>query len=141
MMAEMKDGPYEEEDVHMASLRVLNAINVSKESLAMREKNKVRVKSRKIEAKSNKSKRVTHVETKVDTGATHNFISVDEAMRLGLKTTKDSGWIKAVNEDAKAISGVARGVKMKIGGWEGELDLSVVLMDDYKLVLEMEFFD
>ncbi|GJT24953.1 hypothetical protein Tco_0894890 [Tanacetum coccineum] len=129
MMAETKDGPCEEEDVHMASLRVLNAINASKKSRAMGEKNKVRVESRKIEAKSNNSKRVPNVETK------------DEAKRLGLETTKDSGWIKAANEVAKAISGVARDVKTKIEGWEGELDLSVVLMDDYKLVLEMEFFD
>ncbi|GJW46075.1 retrovirus-related pol polyprotein from transposon 17.6 [Tanacetum coccineum] len=61
----------------------------------------------------------------VDTGATHNFISVDEAKRLGLETTKDSGWIKAANEVAKAISGVARGVKAKIEGWEGEWRSSV----------------
>ncbi|GJW46074.1 putative retrotransposon gag domain, aspartic peptidase domain protein [Tanacetum coccineum] len=75
----------------------------------------------------------------VDTGATHNFISVDEAKRLGLEMTKDSGWIKAANEVAKAISGVARDVKTKIEGWEGELDLSVVLMDDYKLAIEDEY--
>ncbi|GJS52844.1 gag-aspartyl protease domain-containing protein [Tanacetum coccineum] len=77
----------------------------------------------------------------VDTGATRNFISVDEAKRVGLETMKDSGWIKAVNGDVKAISGVAQGVETKIEGWEGELDLSVVPMDDYKLVLGMEFFD
>ncbi|GKA46180.1 retrovirus-related pol polyprotein from transposon TNT 1-94 [Tanacetum coccineum] len=63
------------------------------------------------------------------------------AKRLGLETMKDNGWIKAINGDAKAISDVAQGVKTKIGGWEGELDLSVVPMDDYKLVLGMKFFD
>ncbi|GJU87434.1 gag-aspartyl protease domain-containing protein [Tanacetum coccineum] len=154
----------------MGSLRVLNAINARKDSPAVGAKNKVRVEPRKIEAKSNKSKRAPKVETKgkprtkskeeanglrfvslilneistralVDTGASHNFISVDEAKRLGLETTKDSGWIKAINGDAKAISGVARGVKAKIKGWEGELDLSVVPMDDYKLVLGIELFD
>ncbi|GJW10521.1 acetyl-CoA acetyltransferase, cytosolic 1-like protein [Tanacetum coccineum] len=135
MMAKTEEGPCEEEeDAHMGSLRVLNAINVRKESPT-------------VEAKNNKSKRAHTVETKtstralVDTGASHNFISVDEAKRLGLETTKDSGWIKAVNGGAKAISGVARGMKTKIGGWEGELDLSVVPIDDYQLVLRMEFFD
>ncbi|GJX79456.1 gag-aspartyl protease domain-containing protein [Tanacetum coccineum] len=137
MMAEMEEGPCEGEDAHMGSLRVLNAINARKESPVVRAENKVRVKSRKIEAKRNKNKREPKVETKgklrtkskaeanglrfvstivnkistralVDTGATHNFISVDEAKRLGLEMTKDSRWIKFVNGDAKAISGVAR---------------------------------
>ncbi|GJT15211.1 hypothetical protein Tco_0873917 [Tanacetum coccineum] len=99
---------------------------ITKESPAVGAKNKVRVESPKIRAKS---KRAPKVETK------------DEAKRLGLETMKDIGWIKAVNGDAKAISGVAQGVKPKIEGWGGELDLLVVAMDDYKLVLEMEFFD
>ncbi|GJV26790.1 gag-aspartyl protease domain-containing protein [Tanacetum coccineum] len=147
MMAETQEGLCEEEDAHMGSLRVLNAINVRKESPAVGAKNKVRVESPKIEARSNKSKRAPKVEAKgklrtkskaetnglrfvntivndiftralVDTGATHNFISVDEAKRLGLEMMKDNGWIKAANEDDKPISGIRRGVKAKIGEWE-----------------------
>ena len=38
----------------------------------------------------------------VDAGATHNFISLAEAKRLGLTTTKQTGWVKAVNSGAKA---------------------------------------
>ncbi|GJX54472.1 hypothetical protein Tco_0282841 [Tanacetum coccineum] len=72
---------------------------ITKESLAVGAKNKVRVESPKIEAKS---KRAPKVETK------------DEAKRLGLETMKDIGWI--VNGDAKAISGVAQGVKPEIEG-------------------------
>ena len=167
MMANTEESPCEEEDAHLGSLRILNAINARKELPTVEAKNKVRVMSSKIDAKR---QRAPMVETKgkprtkskakanglrfvstivngistralVDTGATHNFISVDEAKRLGLKTMEDSGWIKAANGDAKPIRGVARGVKAKIGEWEGELDLSVVPMDDYKLVLGMEFFD
>ncbi|GJR30116.1 putative retrotransposon gag domain, aspartic peptidase domain protein [Tanacetum coccineum] len=140
-----KQGPYEEEeeDVHIGLLRVLNAINARKESPVAEAENKVRMELPKIEAKSNKSKRAPKISTRalVNTGATHNFISVDEAKILGLETMKDIGWIKVVNGDAKLISCVAQGVKTKIGEWEGELDLSVVPMDDYKLVLGMEFFD
>ncbi|GJX43068.1 putative nucleotidyltransferase, ribonuclease H [Tanacetum coccineum] len=44
----------------------------------------------------------------------------------------DSG---AVNSPAKAIHGVAKDVWAKIGEWEGTIDLSVVPMDDFKVVL------
>ena len=61
MMAETENGPCEEEDVHMGSLRVLNAINARKESPTVEAKTKVRVESPTIEAKS---KRAPKVETK-----------------------------------------------------------------------------
>ncbi|GJR85442.1 cytochrome P450 78A7-like protein [Tanacetum coccineum] len=53
-----------------------------------------------------------------DSGATHNFLADDEAKRLGITTTKGSGTIKA-----------------------GTIDLSVVPMDDFKVVLGLEFLD
>nr|GFB06516.1 hypothetical protein [Tanacetum cinerariifolium] len=49
--------------------------------------------------------------------------------------------IKAVNSPAKAIHGVAKDVRAKIGECEGTIDLSVVLMDDFKVVLGLEFLD
>ncbi|GJU54769.1 putative retrotransposon gag domain, aspartic peptidase domain protein [Tanacetum coccineum] len=71
----------------------------------------------------------------VDSGATHKFVAVDEAKRLGINATKGSGTIKVVNSDAKPIHGVAKDVRAKIGEWEGTIDLSVVPMDDFKVVL------
>ncbi|GJX43660.1 putative retrotransposon gag domain, aspartic peptidase domain protein [Tanacetum coccineum] len=144
MMAETEEGSCEEEDAHMGSMRVLNAINARKESPTVGAKNNVRVESPKIEAKSNKSKRAPKVETKGNPRTKSKAEATGlrfEAKRLGLETMKDNGWIKAVNGDAKAISVVAQGVKTKIEIWEGELDLLVVPMDDYKLVPGMEFFD
>ncbi|GJV83150.1 putative retrotransposon gag domain, aspartic peptidase domain protein [Tanacetum coccineum] len=61
--------------------------------------------------------------------------------RLGINATKGSGTIKAVNSSAKAIHGVAKDVRAKIGEWEGTIDLSVVPMDDFKVVLGLEFLD
>ncbi|KAJ4957081.1 hypothetical protein NE237_013864 [Protea cynaroides] len=75
----------------------------------------------------------------VDTGATHNFVSTDEAKRLGLKVAKETGWLKAVNSQARPIHGVTRGVEMHIGTWKGTVDLSVVPMDDFQVVLGMDF--
>ncbi|GJR59546.1 putative nucleotidyltransferase, ribonuclease H [Tanacetum coccineum] len=49
--------------------------------------------------------------------------------------------VKAVNSLAKAIHGVAKDVWAKIGEWEGMIDLSVVPMDDFKVVLGLEFLN
>lgn len=53
-----------------------------------------------------KNKDVLYVEVKVngqpsialvDTGATHNFVRVEEEEKLGLKVKEDKRWIKTVN--------------------------------------------
>ncbi|KAH7843139.1 hypothetical protein Vadar_013087 [Vaccinium darrowii] len=75
----------------------------------------------------------------VDIGATHNFVSVEEAKRLGLKPTKEAGWLKAVNSEAKPLLGVARGVDIRIGSWDGKIDLTVAPMDDFQVVVGMDF--
>lgn len=41
----------------------------------------------------------------------------------------------------RAIFGVARNVKISLGDWNGFVDFSVVTMDDYPIVLGMEFMD
>ncbi|XP_008230434.1 PREDICTED: uncharacterized protein K02A2.6-like [Prunus mume] len=77
----------------------------------------------------------------VDTGASHNFMSVQEAKRLGYRVSKEAGSMKTVNSTAKSIDGVARGVELHIAAWKGVADFSVILMDDYDVVLGMEFMD
>ncbi|KAL6322424.1 hypothetical protein AAG906_008079 [Vitis piasezkii] len=44
-----------------------------------------------------------------------------------------------VNSAAKPSHGVARGVTMHIGSWEGRVDFTVAPMDDFKMVLGMDF--
>ena len=75
----------------------------------------------------------------IDTGATHNFVSEEEARRLKLQTSREAVWLKAVNSAAKPSQGVARGVTMKIGSWEGKIDFMVAPMDDFKVVIGMDF--
>ncbi|KAE8661278.1 hypothetical protein F3Y22_tig00116012pilonHSYRG00001 [Hibiscus syriacus] len=75
----------------------------------------------------------------VDTGATHNFVSKDEANRLGLKYTGSTGWLKTVNTQAVPLHGVARGVELRLGTWKGQVNFSVIPMDDFKVVLGLDF--
>ena len=77
----------------------------------------------------------------VDTGASHNFISIGEARRLELRVSGGGGSIKAVNSPAQPIQGVARQVDASLGAWAGRLDFSVVPLDDHAVVLGMEFLD
>ncbi|XP_047308809.1 protein ARABIDILLO 1-like [Impatiens glandulifera] len=69
------------------------------------------------------------VETKVrnhifnallDTGANNNFLEVKEARRLGIRYTKEQGWLKVVNSAP---------------------NFSIIDMDDYKMVLGIKFLD
>lgn len=77
----------------------------------------------------------------VDTGASHNFVSLEEAKILNLKVAKGGGFLKVSNSVAQPIKGVAHGVKVSLGAWTGQVNLTVALMDDYFLVLGLEFFD
>ena len=47
--------------------------------------------------------------------------------------------MKAVNSEALPIVGVSRRVPFKLGAWTEELDLVVVRLDDFDVVLGMEF--
>lgn len=44
----------------------------------------------------------------VDTDTTHNFVSVKEAKKLGLKVKKGERWAKTVNSKAKLIKELVR---------------------------------
>ncbi|KAK3017137.1 hypothetical protein RJ639_006139 [Escallonia herrerae] len=75
----------------------------------------------------------------VDTGTTHNYISSTEVERLGLTLEKGCGRVKAINSAAQPVAGIVRSVLIKIGPYEGRTNFSVVIMDDFKLILGLEF--
>ncbi|KAL0411015.1 UNVERIFIED_CONTAM: Retrovirus-related Pol polyprotein from transposon [Sesamum latifolium] len=75
----------------------------------------------------------------IDTGATHNYLASAEVERLGLVLEKGVGRVKAINSAAQPIAGVAKSVLIKVGPFEGKTNLSVVVMDDFKLILGLEF--
>lgn len=118
-----------QEETTMGSLRLLDSI-----------KGKVGVPKPERKGRMYLSAKVNGVDTKalLDTGASHNFLEIGEAKRLGITYIKEQGWLKTVNSAIKPIYGVARGVRLHLGEWCGLVDFSVVDMDDFKMVLGVE---
>ena len=120
----------EGDDAHMGSMQLLNALKVKTTKEQPQSKGLMYVQA-EVNGMSTKAM--------IDTGATHNFVLEEEARRLKLQTSKEAGWLKAVNSAAKPSQGVAREVTTKIGPWEGKVNFTVAPMDDFKIVLGMDF--
>ncbi|KAK2970924.1 hypothetical protein RJ640_021177 [Escallonia rubra] len=75
----------------------------------------------------------------VDTRATHNYISSTEVERLGLTLEKGCERVKAINSAAQPIAGIARSILIKVGLYEGRTNFTVVTMDDFKMIIGLEF--
>ncbi|XP_022872717.1 uncharacterized protein LOC111391700 [Olea europaea var. sylvestris] len=131
-MAEERDSSscQEQRAEHFSSLQLLNALNA------------------KVVPASNNDRGLMYVEAQVnsrpalsmvDTGATNNFITEDEARRLGLTITKSGGLMKVVNSPSTPLGGIVQGVEIQLGTWHGQVDFSVATMDDFRLVLGLDF--
>ncbi|KAA0065541.1 Asp_protease_2 domain-containing protein [Cucumis melo var. makuwa] len=77
--------------------------------------------------------------TMVDSNATHNFIIEVEARRLSLHWEKDTRRMKVVNSIALPTVKLAKPTMIKLGGWNVPVNFMIVKMDDFDVLLEMEF--
>ncbi|KAE8699155.1 hypothetical protein F3Y22_tig00110584pilonHSYRG00049 [Hibiscus syriacus] len=118
-----------ESQAEMGPLQVLNALKAK--SLTLTPSNGLMYVEAVINEKPTRAM--------VDTGATHNFVSKNEANRLGLKYTESKVWLKTVNAQATPLYGVARGVELCLGTWKGRVNFSVIPMDDFKVILGLDF--
>ncbi|KAK3020469.1 hypothetical protein RJ639_047123 [Escallonia herrerae] len=75
----------------------------------------------------------------VDIGPTHNYIYSTEVERLGLTLKIGYRRMKAINSAAQLVVEISRSVLIKIGSYEGKTNFSIVIMDDFKLILRLEF--
>ncbi|XP_075079357.1 uncharacterized protein LOC107827306 [Nicotiana tabacum] len=75
----------------------------------------------------------------VDTGATHNYLASTQVERLGLVVGKGRGRVKAINSPPQPVGGIAKEVPMKLGPYEGKFNLRVVIIDDFELIVGLEF--
>ncbi|KAK2977561.1 hypothetical protein RJ640_007036 [Escallonia rubra] len=137
LVKEKDEEKAERESVRIGSIQVLNALQ---------RKNVPQVPTG--EGQASKSEGLLYMEAKlngklahvlVDTGATHNFITMGEAERLGLNVVDGGGWLKPVNAEAKPLQGMVRRVEICLGKWKGFVNFSVARMDDFKVVLGLDF--
>ncbi|XP_059067817.1 uncharacterized protein LOC131858554 [Cryptomeria japonica] len=75
----------------------------------------------------------------VDSGATHNYISASRAKKLGLKIKLTSNQFKAVTAPAQQVSGEIHKEVIRVGLWQGALDLISIGMNEFDLILGQEF--
>lgn len=67
------------------------------------------------------------IDATVDTCTTHNFVCHNTAARLGLCVGTHSSRVKAINSKAQAVVGRVLRVTIRVGAWNGKVDLLVVL--------------
>ena len=56
-----------------------------------------------------------------------------------MKVSKCPSKIKAVNSEAKPVSGIAFRVKFKVGKWTRKVNFLIMKLDDFDVILD-EFF-
>ncbi|KAL2486501.1 Uncharacterized protein Adt_31257 [Abeliophyllum distichum] len=80
------------------------------------------------------------IKVMIDTGATQNYFASPEVEGFGLVPKKSSGKIKAINSVTQPIAGVSKFVLIKFVPSKERTNLSIVQMDDFKLIWDYSFF-
>ncbi|GAV90231.1 gag-asp_proteas domain-containing protein, partial [Cephalotus follicularis] len=75
----------------------------------------------------------------INTGASHNFVNEKIVGKLGVKVDKHTSNIKAVNTAARLVQGMTRDVSVQVGIWRGQLNLMIVLLDDFDVIFGIDF--
>ncbi|KAK2978469.1 hypothetical protein RJ640_003223 [Escallonia rubra] len=127
----------ERESVRIGSIQVLNALQGKNVPQVPTGKRQASISTGLLYVEAKLNGKPAHV--MVDTGATHNFMTMDEAERIGLNVVDGGGWLKPVNAEAKPLQGMVRMVEICLGKWKGFVDFSVARMDDFKVVLGLDF--
>ncbi|XP_049394675.1 uncharacterized protein LOC125858961 [Solanum stenotomum] len=76
----------------------------------------------------------------VDTGAEVNLMTKKAATRLGLSYKPSNAQLRTVNAPPTPVSGVAHGVSITLGEWQGKANFTVAPLDLFDIILGQEFF-
>ena len=68
-------------------------------------------------------------------------MSKGTAKKVGLVVFERNGWIKTVNSKEVPTLEIARGVEMKLGDWTSKVPIEVISLDDYDLVIGLNFLN
>lgn len=75
----------------------------------------------------------------IDSGASHSFVSVEHARRLGLQIDWTDATCVTVDASALRVCGAICNVSLQLGAWHGSVDLVALEMDRYDLILGLDF--
>lgn len=75
----------------------------------------------------------------VDTGTTHNFVSQGAAHKLELGALSQPCRVKPVGSEEMESLGQAEAT-LEVGSWTGSCSMTVLPIDDYDVILGMDFF-
>lgn len=78
------------------------------------------------------------IQALVNTGATHNFMMTRLAKEVGLMIFPSDVEVKLVNSRAR-VAGLAHEVPVQIKDWQGQLDFTVMEMNDFDMILGQDF--
>jgi len=79
------------------------------------------------------------VNAMLDSGATHTFVADRLVKELGLRLSDSHTSMKAVNSKAQRIAGMSYDVLITLDQWRGKQDVLVVSLDDYDIILGLDF--
>ncbi|XP_070044270.1 uncharacterized protein [Nicotiana tomentosiformis] len=80
-----------------------------------------------------------HIRAMIDKGATHNYLASTQVELLGLVVGKGRGHVTTINSPPQSVGGIAKGVIVKLGPYEGKVNLCIVIIDDFELIVVLEF--
>jgi hypothetical protein len=75
----------------------------------------------------------------LDSGATHTFVANRLVKELGLRLIDSHTSMKAVNSKAQRITGMSYNMPITLDQWRGKQDVLVVNLDDYDIILGLDF--
>lgn len=76
----------------------------------------------------------------VDTGVEVNIMTKTAATRMGLRYSPSNAQLRMVNGPLTPVSGVAHGVSITLGEWQGKTNFTVAPVDLFDIILGQEFF-
>jgi hypothetical protein len=79
------------------------------------------------------------VNAMLDSGATHTFVADRLVKELGQRLSDNHTSMKAVNSKAQRIAGMSYDVPITLDQWRGKQDVLVVNLDDYDIILGLDF--
>ncbi|KAH1097539.1 hypothetical protein J1N35_014460 [Gossypium stocksii] len=85
-----------------------------------------------------------HEEAEYDTkslSAILGGVKIKDEKELSLKMEEDLGRIKTVNSESIPITGVAKGVELRLGEWTSKATIKVISLDDYDFVIGLSLLD